>query len=258
VATLHVRNVPEALYEALRARAQGLGRSIGNEAIAILAENVARLPHGSVPLGAGMRPLAPAPPRERVSEPAARVLAAASREAHALGHDSVETEHVLLALLGEGSVAASLEAAGISTDDVREAIAGQLARGESVEPGARPFGPGAKRLLERALRESLAEGEGVIAPEHLLLAVAGDDRALAGEVLRELGANPEQLRGESILRSARAAGPGPGNEYRAIALTGSADEWTEQLNGQAEAGWRLLEIVVEAGEHRAVFTRPRE
>jgi Antitoxin FitA-like, ribbon-helix-helix/Clp amino terminal domain, pathogenicity island component len=258
MATLHVRNVPEALYEALRARAQSCGRSIGNEAIAILAENVARFPHGSFALGQGLRSPALPAPRERVGEPAAHVLAAASREAHALGHDHVETEHVLLALLGEGSVAASLEASGVSTDDVRQAIAAHVARGESVEPGARPFGPGAKRLLELALRESLAQGEGVIAPEHLLLALAGDERAVAGEVLRELGADVEQLRGASILRRATAGRPDPGDEYRAVALTGSADEWTEQLNAQAEEGWSLLEIVLEGGERRAVLRRQRQ
>ncbi len=34
--TLHVRNVPEALYEALRHRAEAQGTSIGAEAIAAL------------------------------------------------------------------------------------------------------------------------------------------------------------------------------------------------------------------------------
>ena len=34
--TLHVRNVPEALYEALRQRAAAMGTSIGAEAIAAL------------------------------------------------------------------------------------------------------------------------------------------------------------------------------------------------------------------------------
>jgi antitoxin FitA len=36
VATLHVRNVPDELYETLRARAEREGRSINAEAIALL------------------------------------------------------------------------------------------------------------------------------------------------------------------------------------------------------------------------------
>ena len=40
MATLHVRNVPEELYEQLRDRAQANGRSIGAEAIVLLAGQV--------------------------------------------------------------------------------------------------------------------------------------------------------------------------------------------------------------------------
>jgi antitoxin FitA len=38
VATLHVRNVPDDVYEALRARAKSEGRSINAETIAVLRE----------------------------------------------------------------------------------------------------------------------------------------------------------------------------------------------------------------------------
>jgi plasmid stability protein len=38
VATLHVRNVPDDIYEALRARAKSEGRSINAETIAVLRE----------------------------------------------------------------------------------------------------------------------------------------------------------------------------------------------------------------------------
>jgi len=42
VATLHVRNVPEDVYETLRSRARRNGRSINAEAIAILADAARR------------------------------------------------------------------------------------------------------------------------------------------------------------------------------------------------------------------------
>jgi plasmid stability protein len=38
--TLYVENVPEDVYAALRARAQGNGKSISAEVLALLAENV--------------------------------------------------------------------------------------------------------------------------------------------------------------------------------------------------------------------------
>ena len=42
VATLHLRNVPGEVYEALRRRAKRNGRSMNAEAVAMLAETVAR------------------------------------------------------------------------------------------------------------------------------------------------------------------------------------------------------------------------
>ena len=257
VATLHVRNVPEGLYEALRARAQARGRSIGNEVIAILGENVARgvLPGG--PYAQAGTLVRPREPRERFSEPSTRALAAASYEAHALGHDRIETEHVLLALLGEAPVAAALEALDLSAQEVREAVARNVEPGGSVQPGPRPFGEGAKRVLELALRESLAGGGGIIGPEHVVVALAADEGGVAGRVLRELGADSERLRTASAA-GLRARGVVRSvAEYCAVALTGSAETWTEQLNARAEDGWRLLQIVSEGGEQRAVFRRDR-
>jgi ATP-dependent Clp protease ATP-binding subunit ClpA len=255
VATLHVRNVPEALYEALRARSQLRGRSIGNEAIAILAENVARgVVHGGPLRGTMART---PEPRERLSEPSARVLAAASYEAHALGHDAVDTEHVLLALLGEASVVAPLQALGVDAEGVREAVERHVERGQSVEAGPRPFAPGAKRVLELALRESLAAGHGIVAPECILIGLVADDEGLGGRVLRELGVDVERLRGAVPASPASAPGRESAWKYRAVALTGSAEAWSEQLNALAEEGWELFELTSEAGEHRAVFRRPR-
>lgn len=49
VATLHVRNVPVPVYEALRRRAQRHGRSINAETVAIL-EDVARRERSSTPI----------------------------------------------------------------------------------------------------------------------------------------------------------------------------------------------------------------
>ena len=257
MATLHVRNVPDALYEALRARAQARGRSIANEAIAILGENVARgVVHGR-PLRFHPGTMAKTPePRERLSEPSSRALAAASYEAHALGHRAVDTEHVLLALLGESSVAAWLGALDVDAKDVREAVERHVERGEDAGPGPRPFAPGAKRVLELALREALAAGAGIVEPECVLIGLVAEEEGVAGRVLGELGVDEAKLRGV-VLANPRARAGGSAWEYRAVALVGSAEEWTERLNALAEDGWQLYELGREADEQRAVFRRPR-
>jgi ATP-dependent Clp protease ATP-binding subunit ClpC len=259
VATLHVRNVPDALYEALRSRAHLRGRSIANEAITILGENVARgIVHGR-PLRFHSGTMVKTPePRERLSEPSSRALAAASYEAHALGHDAVDTEHVLLALLSESSVVAALQALAVDAKDVREAVERHVERGDSAGPGPRPFAPGAKRVLELALRESLAAGAGIVVPECVLIGLVADDEGLAGRVLRELGIEVAELRRAVLATAPAPAGVPSAWEYRAVALTGSAEAWTEQLNELADDGWQLFELVGEAGEQRAVFRRPRQ
>ena len=195
-------------------------------------------------------------PRERLSEPSGRVLAAASYEAHALGHGRVETEHILLALLGEASVVTALDTWSVSSQQVREAVERHVEAGTSVKPGPRPFGAGAKRVLELALRESLSAGEGVIGPEHILVALAADEKGTASQVLRDLGVDVENLRGASIVSAVRVqAYAGVMEEYCALTLTGSAHEWTDQLTARAREGWLLVEIVSEAGEQRAIFRR---
>lgn len=57
MATLHVRNVPEEVYESLRARAQRNGRSINAEALAIL-EAIAVRDRSETPITDRLREIA--------------------------------------------------------------------------------------------------------------------------------------------------------------------------------------------------------
>lgn len=83
----------------------------------------------------------------------------------------------------------------------------RLRRGAKGTDGPRghiPFTQGAKRALERALREALARKDRHIGPEHIVLGVlATEDRTTAG-LLRKLGTEPAAVRGE-LLTDLRAA-----------------------------------------------------
>lgn len=57
MATLHVRNVPEEVYETLRERARRNGRSINAEAIAVLRDAAAR-DSSATPITDALRELA--------------------------------------------------------------------------------------------------------------------------------------------------------------------------------------------------------
>jgi ATP-dependent Clp protease ATP-binding subunit ClpC len=263
VATLHVRNVPDQLYETLRATAELEGRSIGAQAVALLQQglkaDVAVRQKLRRRLGAG-----PSFVRD-----ARRAVVLAQEEVRTLGHAEVGTEHLLLGLLRPGAkVAAALSKPPlvIDVDEVRRRVV-EL-RPPAAEPptGQIPFTPGAKKALEQALREALALKDRHIGPEHVLLGIAAVEEDPGARILADLGADLDTLRaalvlslasGKPYITAARPPFVEPDAEwsYRAVALTGSAEDWTACLNELAADGWELVSIVGEAGEPRAVFRR---
>lgn len=263
MATLHVRNVPDLLYEALRANAAVEGRSIGAQTVELLrrALDVRADPRAQVrerfPVGSG---------QVRFKRDARSAVVSAQDEVRALGHGEVATEHLLLGLLRahEGPAAWTLEGPplGITFDRVRERVIELRGRGEGPPQGQIPFTSGAKRALELALREALAMKERHIGAQHVLLGIAGVDDDLGAQVLRDLGADQDTLRAVVLQKLAGLIAPPQLSwrpleevEYRAVALAGTADAWTAALNDLAGDGWELVSIVSEGAEPRAVFRR---
>jgi plasmid stability protein len=263
VATLHVRNVPDQLYETLRATAELEGRSIGAQAVALLQQGLKTDVAGRQKLrrrlGAGPSFL----------KDARRAVVVAQEEVRALRHAEVGTEHLLLGLLGlGGNVAAALSKPPlvIDVDEVRRRVAELRPAAEQAPTGQIPFTPGAKQALEQALREALALKDRHIGPEHVLLGVAAVEDDPGSRILADLGADLDTLRAALVLALARGHAlvaattpalvePSADWSYRAAALTGSAEDWTASLNELAGDGWELVSIVAEAGEPRAVFRR---
>ena len=257
MATLHVRNVPDELYESLRANAAVEGRSIGAQTVMLLQRaledrsNVRERVRSHVTASPG---------RLRFLKEARRAVVDAQEEVRELGHREIGTEHLLLGLLRVGELAESLAKPplGIAYDEVRRRVAELRPPGE---PAARPgFSPGARQALEGALRESLAMRHRHIGAEHVLLGIASVEASIGAQILRDLGADRDTL-----LPALWVAGPvgmedprAPAEvdwEYEAAALAGSAEEWTATLNAAAAEGWELLSIVTQP-EPRAVFRRP--
>ena len=148
---------------------------------------------------------------------------------------TVGTPHLLLAVLaGGGTEAQALEAAGLDPQRLEamgsgdlldeQALAaigvdlaavrreadrvfgdGALDRARRRARPARPsFTPGAKKVLELALREAVRLGDRSITAEHLVLGIARPATQSA-EVLRRAGADPEAVRAAVLERRAGAA-----------------------------------------------------
>src|SRR5581483_9786460 len=130
MATLHVRNVPDELYERLRASAEEDGRSIGAQATALLRSALSdrdfrREAYSKVRIG-GQSPF-----RKRFAK-SAKTL-------------------VVLAMLEDDVLRPTLERGGVTDESVRAALPPPAKKLDSPPP----LSADARQMLERALLASL-------------------------------------------------------------------------------------------------------
>jgi len=246
MATLHVRNVPDELYERLRERARAGGRSIGAEIVVMLEHELA---------SAGARPWRTMFSRRRYAPtpfhhfaPAAReVVAQAREEARELGDPAIGTEHLLLAVLRrQGSAAAFVvESSGLDYGRAH-AYLEAAPRERAGSATGLPFTPGAKKAMELALRYCIELRSAHIGPEHLLLGIAREEAGLGARILAAVGLDVVALR--RGLRLSPGVQPyevlfGEPDGFRVVELSGAAEEWERRLNEVAARGYELVEIV---------------
>jgi ATP-dependent Clp protease ATP-binding subunit ClpA len=233
MATLHVRNVPEPLYEALRASADANRRSIGAQAIAMLNESLATGGRGFPSRGTF----------QAFADESRAAVVDAQAIVRELGQDHVGTEHLLLALVSNRTSTVAQALARPPHDVTVDAVRSRLERGPGVPKGSIPFTPKAKQALELALRESLRQHCRTIAPGHLAIGIVAAGGGGAG-ILAELGVGMDELRTALLSTFRFEAEPAP---FRVVEL---ADDWERQLNELAP-DYELVQVV----ERRAIFRR---
>jgi ATP-dependent Clp protease ATP-binding subunit ClpA len=137
---------------------------------------------------------------ERFTDQARRAVVLAREEADAHNHDYIDTEHILLGVLGAGEniVGKVLESLGISPETVRQQVEKATRRGRKVPSGHIPFTLRAKKVLELSLREALQLGDNHIGTEHILLGLISEDQGVAAQVLVKLGADLEKVRRQIV------------------------------------------------------------
>jgi hypothetical protein len=232
MATLHVRNVPDELYERLRVHAEAEGRSIGAEAVHLLDQQLAG---GGSRRGLRRRRGGGPAPGGHMSPAARAVVASAQEEARGLAHSYVGTEHLLLGVLAQRPLP------GLTLDQARRDAEALVGRGEGAPPdGYLPFTARAKKVLELALREALP---GAIEPEHIALGILREGDGIGFQLLT---ASAPEIR--SALHEALDAAPAD-PPFRVLELGGAAEEWESALNEAAAAGYELVSVV----DRRAVL-----
>jgi len=188
---------------------------------------------------------------ERFTDRARRVVVQAQEESRRLNHNYIGTEHLLLGILREdqGSAAAALASLEVGLDAAREQVAEITGRGQQAPSGHIPFTPRAKKVLELSLREALGLGHPYIGPEHILLGLITEGHGVAVEVLRVLGADPEQVRAR-VIELAPAAGAEPADlppTARPAGLTVTPAQIQQLLNRLSSIDRRLAAIERQLG-----------
>ena len=136
---------------------------------------------------------------ERFSDGARRALTRAQGEARRLGHSYIDTEHILLGLVGEevGTAAKVLNDLGISVNKVQAAGEFVIGKGEKrAVSGELDLAPRAKRVIEFAVDEARRLNSSYIGSEHILLGLLREKEGVACNVLESFGITLERTRDE--------------------------------------------------------------
>lgn len=136
------------------------------------------------------------------TEQSIKVLTLADEESRRLGYNFVDTEYILLGMLGEGtSVAAQLiESMEVTLEQARIEVEKIIGRGPGSVSASIAFLPKASRAIELAEEECQQLGQDIIDADHVLLGTLRVEDGTALQVLRNLGVDPAELRALVVRR----------------------------------------------------------
>ena len=140
------------------------------------------------------------------SRAARRVLMLAQEEAERLNHGYIGTEHLLVGLAREreGVAHQVLAELGARPDRIREAVEGQVGRGESRPLSPLTLTPRSKRVLELGVDEARRMERRQVDTEHLLLGLVREGQGVAVDILKSMGIAPARIRARLLQGSAAA------------------------------------------------------
>jgi hypothetical protein len=133
---------------------------------------------------------------ERFTDLSRRSIVLAQEAARTRKHDSIGTEHLLLALLGEplGLAHQVLTARTGSEQSIRDAIEEAMPpAGKKALRGHIAFRPESKEAIEQARRASADLGHDWVGTEHMLLGLIRAEDSRAAQILRHLGFSSGEL-----------------------------------------------------------------
>jgi len=146
----------------------------------------------------------------------------AQSQAEALGHQALEPEHLLAALLKQenGIAGAILKKMGVSPEQTGQELAEYLKRQPHVEgaAGQAYLSPRANKLLDKALTEAARLKDEYVSAEHVLIAASEEKDGKAGSILRQAGVTKDKIFQAlvEVRGNQRVTDPNPEGKYQAL------------------------------------------
>jgi ATP-dependent Clp protease ATP-binding subunit ClpB len=167
---------------------------------------------------------------------AQEAIAEAQKKAEGMGHQALENEHLLYALLAEkdGTVRAILEKLGASADALAGNLESELGRLPVVQGagGQVYMGPGLKKALDLAGSEAERLKDEYISTEHLLIGIAESGEGAAARLLRQAGVTRDRIYAilKDIRGTQRITDENPEEKYQAL------QRYCRDLTAEAKKG----------------------
>ncbi len=149
---------------------------------------------------------------ERCTDRARRVMVLANHEAQRFNHEYIDTEHILLGLVKEGSGVGATVLRNLNVDvdlkKMRREVEKLVKSGpDMVTTGKLPHTPLAKKVIEYAIEEARSLNNNYVGTEHLLLGLLHESKeSIAFVVLTNLGFEYERVRSEILNLQGVSAG----------------------------------------------------
>lgn len=160
------------------------------------------------------------PTAEQLTEKAWAAIVGSQQLAQRHRHQQMETEHLLLALLEQQGLAGRiLEKAGVAVPGLRQQLKKYIQQQPSLSTPAENvyLGSALSQTLDRAEALKQSYGDSFVAVEHLLLALAEDDRC-GRRLLSQSSAGSSGLRSavDAVRGSQKVTGQNPEGTYESL------------------------------------------
>ncbi|MBI2858328.1 MAG: AAA family ATPase [Chloroflexi bacterium] len=202
--------------------------------------------------------------QEKFTEKAQQVLAASQELVRKYQHSQWDVEHVLLALLEQegGLTTEILQALNVDVMVLRHELGDALSKSPKVAyDGAQLFAtPRIQRMFQNAEAEAKRLKDEFVSTEHLLIAIASEQRGDASTILRKHGVNQEKVyRALQTIRGGhRVADPHAESKYRSLEKFGrDLTELARQgkldpVIGREEEIQRVMQVLVRRTKNNPV------